>query len=1030
MEDELAQTVPLIGNAESVERDALTCLVDNGQADIDKQLLRAQLRSAMFGISEAPLQVGRFSIVGQLGSGGMGEVYLAHDSHLDRQVAVKLVHTKYGGGSSASALSGASRRLLREAQSQARLSHPNVVQVYEAGVFHGRVFLAMELIRGTTLGAWVNARTEKDGAKAWRPILDVLLAAANGLSAAHRAGLVHRDFKPANVLVGDDGRVCVADFGLARGVYDEQNQTGVQTQTERSHRGATTAKGGSRSARKAPDETESLRVRPSVRGTRSSREPRLTATGTVLGTPAYMSPEQHAANPLESPVDARSDQFSFCVTAYEALYGARPFAGTNRPSLEFAIAEGRIEPPPRDTAVPTRVWRALRRGLAADPADRHPDLESLIAALAWKPRWGLVIGAGLLLCGAVVGGALTFHTGNATSSRCAAAGASAQALWNPAVAASARQEFLSIDVPYAQESWARVHSRLSRYVRDLGAERAAACEATYERGERSEELFTLQSLCLERRAYAVRAFVEELQRGDSALVEHGVAIAASLPSVHSCRDGDALMLGVRPPEDPEVAAIVDDIRAQLARAWLRNRSARMAHARDIAELQLARTDDLSYPPIRAEALWMLGLALRDLSGPGDGKRAESLLGEAADLAERHRHDRLAAEVWLALSRLASAHHARMDTGHGYARRALAVSARVSEDSALYARALALQGELYRRERAFDEAEDSLRGALALVDKNSVDQVQQVEIWHMLANTLYLRGRADSARDAYRQARVLSTEALGAQHPRALWLERDEATFLADIGQLDEAYQRLHRVADEWHTLYGPNDIRLGRAHLELANIDQQRGDLTRAERHARTGRDILLHNLPPEHIEHAESELVLALLAFRARAFERALAHNQRALALKVKALGEAHIDCVLIRLNISETLARLGRYKPALALLPDIESAIQGLAHPALKSLPHKVRGLSALGQRRPVAARAHFTQALTLLRSQTGYPLELADALWGLARAVVTDETDQARKQAHKLAREARDIYASQGRSGAAERDAITTWLGDPQP
>ncbi len=233
--------------------------------------------------------VGRFRLMERLGAGAMGEVYSAYDEQLDRKVAVKLV--KPGVRSR----SDISERLLREAKTLARLSHPNVVQVYEAGTFRERVYVAMEFVRGVTLDAWRKENADK---ASWKDVLGLFLAAGEGLLAAHRAGLVHRDFKPANVLVGADGRVRVLDFGLAR--------------TEA-----------------ADDETPSSEALPLDDS--HAMLATLTQTGSILGTPAYMSPEQWQAK----KVDARSDQFSFCVALYEALYGKRPF----QPKTNFQLAK-------------------------------------------------------------------------------------------------------------------------------------------------------------------------------------------------------------------------------------------------------------------------------------------------------------------------------------------------------------------------------------------------------------------------------------------------------------------------------------------------------------------------------------------------------------------------------------------------------------------------------------------------------------------------------------------------------------------
>ncbi|MBA3548183.1 MAG: serine/threonine protein kinase, partial [Nannocystis sp.] len=302
----------------------------------------------------------------------MGVVYAAYDEELERKLAIKLLLP--GKHSDRQSLGEA--RLLREAQALARVSHPNVVQVYEVGAVGDAVYIAMELVRGKSLGEWLGA-----GPRSWRDILGVFKQVAAGLVAAHAAGVVHRDIKPDNLLVGDDGRVRVLDFSLARAP--------------------------------APDPSEE-----------SSADLGHTRAGALIGTPLYMSPEQLRGE----PADARSDQFGFCVTMYEALHGVRPFTGATLGELRTSVFRGEVRsptsrgllrslrlgdslsrrtdlnasrpaavptdmteetytsaPPGADTGAPAWLRRALLRGLRTDPAQRYPDMNALLAELGRDP---------------------------------------------------------------------------------------------------------------------------------------------------------------------------------------------------------------------------------------------------------------------------------------------------------------------------------------------------------------------------------------------------------------------------------------------------------------------------------------------------------------------------------------------------------------------------------------------------------------------------------------------------------------------
>jgi WD40 repeat protein len=300
----------------------------------------------MKGASERPrpARVGRYQLGEALGAGGMGVVYRAHDPDLDRAVAIKVVQT--GDASSGT-------RLLREAQAMARLRHPNVVPIFDVGPAEGAVFVTMPLLEGGTLRDWLHR-----GAPTFDEILDRFVAAGRGLAAAHAAGLVHRDFKPENVLLGTDGETQVSDFGIACLAGDET----------------------------APSVSAST-LAPGT----------LTETGDVLGTPDYMAPEQL----LGRPSDARADQFSFCIALWEGSYGERPFlmptADTADPRARLsAIAAGPVPPPRRDR--PAWIAQLLVRGLAEDPDRRWPTMQALLDAIAayrTPRRWRWWRAAGL-----------------------------------------------------------------------------------------------------------------------------------------------------------------------------------------------------------------------------------------------------------------------------------------------------------------------------------------------------------------------------------------------------------------------------------------------------------------------------------------------------------------------------------------------------------------------------------------------------------------------------------------------------------
>ncbi|MEZ4383916.1 MAG: serine/threonine-protein kinase [Nannocystaceae bacterium] len=276
-------------------------------------------------------RVGRYIVRKAIGAGGMGVVYLAQDPELDRLVALKLLHRSDGD-------EDARERLLREAKATARLAHPNVVSVFDVGPYEGGSFVALEYVHGGTLRQWLH-----QPGRAWVEIVQALIHAGHGLAAAHAAGLVHRDFKPENVLVGDDGRPRVLDFGLARVAAPAEERAGPAMIPAGSDATATV----------------------------------LSTEGGLIGTPAYMAPEQH----LGEGADARTDQFSFCVALYEALHGARPFAGDDLRTLSLSIVRGELSTGYRSPRVPDWLNQALERGLRVAPERRFGSMRELLATL-------------------------------------------------------------------------------------------------------------------------------------------------------------------------------------------------------------------------------------------------------------------------------------------------------------------------------------------------------------------------------------------------------------------------------------------------------------------------------------------------------------------------------------------------------------------------------------------------------------------------------------------------------------------------
>ena len=459
--------------------------------------------------------IGRYLVLSMIGKGGMGEVYAAYDPELDRKVAIKLLRVR---GDDAEAAAGRAR-LMREAQAIAKLSHPNVVVVYDVGAFHDQVFMAMEFVDGHTLSYWMHAASRH-----WTDVVKVFSDAGRGLAAAHEKDPVHRDFKPDNVMIGADGQVRVMDFGLARVVIGRDGSSTGPTKGAAPSPGPTPLASIATSAGDSPapvslpatasphgrvtppgafdaengdlDATRALSrsgngaitpARPISTSNREAAKLNLTETGVMLGTPAYMSPEQF----LGRHTDARTDQFSFCVALYEALYGERPFAGGSLASLTASVTEGRIRKPVPGSTVPGWLRDIVLRGLNVDPDARWPSLRALLAELAQD------------------GEAAARSHDFEVRARSKLAG-----IWEPAmddrpVDSPARQEmrhaFLATGKRYAEAAYENASRTLDRYAREWVAMYIDACEATHVRGEQSAEVLDLRMASLNEALDSLRA---------------------------------------------------------------------------------------------------------------------------------------------------------------------------------------------------------------------------------------------------------------------------------------------------------------------------------------------------------------------------------------------------------------------------------------------------------------------------------------------------------------------------------------------
>ena len=578
-------------------------------------------------------QLGKYRLVRELGAGGMGAVWLAHDTELDRKVALKVLRPALAGDDTAQA------RLLREARAMAKLRHPNVITVFDAESICGRDLVAMELVDGENMAGWLAHEHTVDD------IAAALLAAGRGLAAAHAAGMIHRDFKPHNVLVERGGRVLVTDFGLARAEAGNDALVATVEATPAKPDKPTAEKPTAEPAKDlALEETAASSPGPAAlevtttspgRATSSSKgslDSDLTRTGTLLGTPAYMAPEQIAGR----PADARADQFAFCVTAWEAFAGKRPFPGDDVGAIAKAIHRG--EPAHADK-IPRGIRPLLERGLAADPAKRWPAMDPLLAAFeraVKRPKaikqWSQAIGLGVFAFVAIFV-VMNFVGHHKSTPSCDGASALASVYDKQKLA-----KLLADPKAMAQlDRWAQ--SWISAY------------DGNCKKPDGDD--FSARTLCLEGERDQISLLVDP--KAVHALV--GADLAVMLPDPLACVNAPRV-IGPPLPKDPALRAKEQDLRSLMI--VLRGKLLVQGDVdKDViakANAAVAAVDGTDNPTVRADAMavksMIVALNARTDRDPRAMGEVYTLMKQAADLAEAAGQDRTRVQLQLGMAEMA------------------------------------------------------------------------------------------------------------------------------------------------------------------------------------------------------------------------------------------------------------------------------------------------------------------------------------------------------------------------------------------
>ena len=930
---------------------------------------------------ERDARLGRYLLIRLLGEGGMGLVYEAYDPELDRKVALKLLRREQAPHSRP-----AERhlRLLREARALARLSDPNVVAVHDAGTIEGRVFLAMELVRGRTLQEWLHE--EKPG---WPSILAVFRQAGQGLAAAHEAGLLHRDFKPSNVMVGLDGRVRVLDFGLARG-------------------------------QRVPAGSESSDSDTTLAGGFGAVWPaELTQTGARIGTPAYMAPEQHRG--LET--DARSDQFSFCVALYEALCGELPFAGECWSDFVSRVCRGEV----REASIarlPVRLRRALMRGLRPEPDQRYPSMQALLDDLEVAPRQRRLIMAlavGVVL--AATAGVTWWST--STAGACRFGEAKLEEVWDAPRRGALRRSFLATELPYATDAWLTSERLLDAYTADWLEVYTDACEATHLRREQSDSLLDMRMACLDARLKDLRATTDLLRRADGEVVRHAVRAVSSLRPLASCSDAELLLARAPLPGDEATQREIGRLEEAVAKARALRNAGRIQEALPLSRKAARESDALGFAPLAAEAYHALG---RTQQADSDFAAAAEALLKAVALAEEAHDDERRSMALLDLVWVVGYRQGDFTAGQHWLELAEGVLRRLGEPRRFAPDRHHAAAVLDLAAGDYSAAARQARAAVdARIETAGPHHRDTAHALSTLGRVQYRRGELEAALATFRRIADIRRKLLGENHPELAAVDQSIGEILRSLGRYEEALHPLGKALDAMRQSFGSESPQvatvltsLGTAHLKLGRFDASLAELSDAL-------EIRRHVYGEGHAAIAKSLNNLALLYRELGRPDQAETLLLEALAIHEKADGPEHPSTLLTASNLARIELLRKRHRGA-------EARFRQVRDSALRTLgsDHLTTVMATLGLAEALLSLGRVDTALPLLEEtlsvvdRRSFRGEVrAHSRFALARALRLDERDGTR--ALELARAARELFQGAGDAGGREVARIDAWLAE---
>lgn len=882
----------------------------------DAPVCVSQLPAAL---ESASLIDARFRMERLVGSGGNAEVFLATDVVLDRAVAVKVAREGLD--------ETAQLRWIREAEALARLEHPNVVQVFRVGSHRGRSFIVMEWVQGPTLAQWVRERP-----RAWPEILAVYRDAGLGLAAAHAQGLVHRDFKPHNVLLGADGRVRVADFGLAALTTEQTSQP-----------------------ESTPAETG--------RSVRDHWSMRLTRGG--LGTPGYMPPEQFDG----APADPRSDQFSLCAALFEALVGRVPYDAATPAAARARAIAGQLE---RPTAADMPAWlfAALRRGLQPIPRDRFDDMGALLSALdpaRHRRRWRRRVSLGAVGLAALAGLGLWTASDDRESS-CLAEAASIDTVWNETQAEAIGHAFERTGSPHAADASAHAIATFDAWARQWTERRAALCDSRSSAARNDAWL-----ACLDRGRDTAAGLLDALLDAGPAVVATERTLVAQLETPARC-DGSSLSDIV--PLGPDRAAAVERARRSTARSNAERAAGSFDDARSAAERALEAATAADFEPAIAEALLARGKAEAAL-GNGDGRGLDDL-ESAYWKATAVRHDGLAAEAARAVLADVVTDPRAWHEAERWSRLAQAAEQRHSGVGPPSWELLRARGTAAKLAERYDEARQRFREALEAmpdVGHYAAERASILTSWSVLE---FDAGQLEASRERAEQALTLARAELPADHIARAWALERWALALAHLGQARDALDPMRQAIEINGRLYGTQAPRAVVSLNSLGDVLRRAGDLEGALAVHREALEISVRRQSPDPFEEGSCRAFIGQALTDLQRFEQARVELAKAIGAFEEAGGPGALNRGLMLISLATTHAKLGDLDRAidaidtalevlLPLTPESSQVAGALANRAMMRLAQSRTqdALDDLDQARTIAVKVEHAPLLEFIDS-----------------------------------------------------------------